>query len=464
MSSRRKFLQNLSSTALLVGSGSISKLMAEENYEQRIIPWEKKITANDKIRIAVIGTGIQGHSDLGAALKVPGVELVAACDLYTGRLERMKELYGKDLFTTKDYREILEKKDIDAVLVVVPDLWHSRICIDALNKGKHVYCEKPMVHKLSQGNEVINAWKRSGKIMQVGSQGISGASFAKAKELYQAGEIGQLNCIEATYDRQSAIGAWQYTIPTDDSPQTVDWDRYVSLMTVKPKYDEKKFFWWRNYKDFGTGMSGDLFVHLITGIHHITNSKGPTRIYSAGQLAYWKDGRDVPDVMVAIMEYPATKEHAAFQTMLRVNFISGGGDRSAVRYIGSEGVMEKTGNGVRLNYSIMPKAPGIGGWDSLSTYPQAMQDELKKRYDEKWTADDKKRGTKQAVQYNAPPDSNDHVEHFANFFEGVRTGKQVIEDPIVGFRAAAPCLAANDSYFQKKIINWDPEKMRLASI
>ena len=464
MSSRRKFLQHLSSSALLVGSGSISKLLAEEQYETRIIPWEKKFSSNDKVRLGVIGTGIQGHGDLQSALKVSGVELAGACDLYRGRLERMKELYGKDLFTTNDYRELIEKKDIDALIVATSDNWHSRICIDALNKGKHVYCEKPMVHKLSQGQEVISAWKRSGKIMQVGSQGVSGASFAKAKELFRAGEIGKLNCIEATYDRQSAIGAWQYTIPLDESPQTVDWDRYVSLMNPKPKYDAKKFFWWRNYKDFGTGMSGDLYVHLLTGIHYITGSMGPTKIVSNGQLAYWKDGRDVPDVMVSIMDYPETKDHPAFQTMLRVNFVSGGGDRSAVRYIGSEGVMEKTGNGVRIAYSIMPKAPGIGGWDSLSTYPQAMQDELMKRYNEKWTADDRKRTTKQALQYAAPPDNNDHVEHFANFFAGIRENKPVYEDPVVGFRAAAPCLAANDSYFQKKIIHWNPEKMQLAIV
>jgi predicted dehydrogenase len=464
MSSRRKFLQNLSSSALLVGSGSISKLLAEEHYETRIIPWERKFSSNDKVRLGVIGTGIQGHGDLQSALKVPGVELAGACDLYRGRLERMKELYGKDLYTTNDYRELLEKKDIDALIVATSDNWHSRICIDALNKGKHVYCEKPMVHKLNQGHEVINAWKRSGKIMQVGSQGVSGASFAKAKELFQAGEIGKINCIEATYDRQSAIGAWQYTIPLDESPQTVDWDRYVALMNPKPKYDAKKFFWWRNYKDFGTGMSGDLYVHLLTGIHYITGSMGPTKIVSHGQLAYWKDGRDVPDVMVSIMDYPETKDHPAFQTMLRVNFISGGGDRSVVRYIGSEGVMEKTGNGVRIAYSVMPKAPGIGGWDSLSTYPQAMQDELMKRYNEKWTADDKKRTTKQALQYAAPSDNNDHVEHFANFFAGIRENKPVYEDPVVGFRAAAPCLAANDSYFQKKIIHWNPEKMQLATV
>ena len=461
MSSRRKFFQNLSSTAILVGSGSLSKLMAEENYETRMIPWERKISANDKIRIAVIGTGIMGHNVLETALKIPGVELAAACDLYTGRLERMKEMYGKDLFTTKDYREILEKKDIDAVIIATSDNWHSRISIDALNKGKHVYCEKPMVHKLSQGWEVINAWKKSGKIMQAGSQGISGVSFTKARELYQAGEIGKLNCIEATYDRQSALGAWEYTFPTDESPQTVDWDRYISLMNPKPKYDAKKFFWWRNYKDFGTGMSGDLFVHLLTGIHYVTGSKGPGKIFSSGQLTYWKDGRDVPDVMTALLDYPETKEHPAFQTMLRVNFISGGGDKSVVRYIGSEGVMEKTGSGVRITHSLMSKATGIGGWDSLYSYPQAMQDELKKRYDEKWTAEDKKVPTKPPVLFQAPPNNDEHVEHFTNFFEGVRNNKPVIEDPITGFRAAAPCLAANDSYFQKKIINWDADKMQL---
>ena len=464
MSSRRKFLQNLSSTALLVGSGSVSKLLAEENYEKRIIPWERKISSNDKIRLAVIGTGIMGHNDLDTALKVPGVELVAACDLYTGRLERMKEQYNKDLFTTRDYREILEKKDIDAVIIATSDNWHSRISIDALNKGKNVYCEKPMVHKLSQGQEVINAWKKSGKIMQVGSQGISGVGFTKARELFQAGEIGKLNCIEATYDRQSALGAWEYTFPTDESPQTVDWDRYVSMMNPKPKYDAKKFFWWRNYKDFGTGMAGDLFVHLLTGIHYVTGSMGPQKIVSTGQLAYWKDGRDVPDVMVSIMDYPETKTHPAFQAMLRVNFISGGGDRSAVRYIGSEGVMEKGWDGVRIAYSQMPKAPGIGGWDSLSTYPQAMQDELMKRYNAKWTAADNKQLQKQSVEFKAPEDNDEHLEHFTNFFEGIRNNKPVIEDPIVGFRAAAPCLAANDSYFQKKVINWDPEKMQLAVI
>lgn len=272
--SRRKFLRQLGSASLLVPLSSLNSLAAQEAYEKRIIAESKRISANDKIRLAVIGTGIMGHNDLQTALRVEGAELVAACDLYTGRLERMKEMYGKDLMVTRDYREILNKKDVDAVIIATSDHWHARIATDAMENGKHVYCEKPMVQQLKDGLPLIKAWQKNKKIMQVGSQGISGLHTQKARELYKAGEIGQLNCIEATYDRQSALGAWQYTMPTDGSPQTVDWDRYVEGMAKQP-YDAKKFFWWRNYKEFGTGVAGDLFVHLLTSIHSIIGSTGP---------------------------------------------------------------------------------------------------------------------------------------------------------------------------------------------
>ena len=458
--SRRKFLQQLGSTALLAGTGSLSALAATEKMEERVLRYERPVSAADKIRVSVIGTGIMGHNDIRTALKVPGVELAGACDLYSGRLTRMKEQYGSSLFTTRDYRELLAKPDIDAVIIATSDNWHARISEAAMKSGKHVYFEKPMVHKISEGHAVIDTQAKTGKVMQVGSQGISGIDYLKAKNLYNAGEIGKLNCIEATYDRQSATGAWEYTLPTDGSPETVDWDRYIAGMPKQP-YDHKKFFWWRNYKDFGTGMPGDLFVHLVTGIHYVTGSKGPSSIYSAGQLAYWKDGRDVPDVTTAIMDYPETPEHPAFQVMLRVNFISGGGDHSSVKFIGSEGVMEKTGDGLTITHSLMPKAPGIGGWDALSTYPQAMQDTLMANYNAQWSAADQKAPVKDPIKYKRPDGYDEHVDHFLNFFEAIRNGSPVIEGPVTAFRAAAPCLASNDSYFQKKIIYWDPENMKV---
>jgi predicted dehydrogenase len=229
----------------------------------------------------------------------------------------------------------------------------------------------------------------------------------------------------------------------------------------KIPYDPKKFFRWRNYNDFGTGVAGDLFVHLVSCIHFITDSKGPSKIFASGDLSYWKDGRDVPDVMVAILDYPTTKEHPAFQVMLRVNFVSGLGDKGTKKFIGSEGVIDFGWNGFTITHSLMSKAPGIGGWDSLTTYPQAMQDELIKEYNEKYSKEDQKEPTKPPINYKEPDGYDEHLDHFMNFFEGIRHGKPIVEDPVFGFRAAAACLACNDSYFQRKIINWDPVNMKL---
>src|SRR5205085_4326168 len=138
--------------------------------------------ANDVIRLGVIGYGVQGHFDLGTALKVPGVELAGICDLYTGRLENAKEKFGNELYTTKNYKDLLDRKDIDAVIIATTDCWHARLTRDALARGKAVYCEKPMVYKISEGMGVIAAQKKSGKVLQVGSQRVSSLAYAKAKE------------------------------------------------------------------------------------------------------------------------------------------------------------------------------------------------------------------------------------------------------------------------------------------
>jgi predicted dehydrogenase len=456
--SRRKFIRQLGSSSLLLAAGTLKTLAADEKNEERIIAYTKRIGPNDKIRVACIGMGIMGNADSDSALKVPGVELVAVSDLYTGRLERAKEKYGKNIYTTRDYRELLQRKDIDAVIIATSDNWHARITIEALNSGKAVYCEKPVVQKIADGLPVIQAQQKTKKPMQVGSQRVSSIVYRKAKELYKGGAIGQLNCVEASFDRQDALGAWEYTQPTDGSATTVDWNRYTEGMPKMP-YDAKKFFWWRNYRDFGTGVAGDLFVHLLSGIHLLTDSFGPRKIFASGQLCYWKDGRDVPDVMTGIMEYPETKEHPAFQVMLRVNFVSGIGEKGLTRFIGSEGAIEMVDNGFNLTHSIMSKAPGIGGWDGFNTYPAKMQEELMKQYNQKYTQEEQKRPVVAPVNYVAPEDYDEHVEHFINFFDGVRENKPLVEGPEFAFRAAAPCLACNDSYFQKKIINWDPVKM-----
>jgi predicted dehydrogenase len=249
-------------------------------------------------------------------------------------------------------------------------------------------------------------------------------------------------------------------MPSDASPETVDWNRYIEGINKIP-FDPKKFFWWRNYKNFGTGVAGDLFVHLLSGTHVITGSQGPTKIFSSGQLSYWKDGRDVPDIMTGIVQYPEATAHPAFQLTLQVNFVSGTGGQEMIKLVGEEGVMEITGRGVKVKHSIMSKAPGFGGYDAVFTYPKAMQDSLKEQYNAKWSDENKKRPVKADINFSAPQDYNEHLDHFTNFFDAVRTGKSPVEDAAFGFRAAAPALACNASYFEKKIINWDPVNMKL---
>lgn len=459
-SSRRRFLQQIGATSMLAAAAPLASLAAKEKAEERILFYEKKISSADKIRLGVIGYGVQGHFDLQTALKVPGVELAGICDLYPGRLVNAKEQYGNDLYTTRNYKELLDKTDIDAVIIATTDCWHARMTKDALAKGKSVYCEKPMVYKISEGPGVIEAQKKARKVLQVGSQRVSSIGLAKAKELLAAGEIGKLNMVNAVYDRQSSIGAWQYTIPKDANAETTDWDRFTEV-TEKMAYDSKKFFWWRAFKEVGTGVAGDLFIHLLSGAHFITNSKGPQSIYSTGQFSYWKDGRNLPDVMAGVMQYGDTPEHPPFQLTLQVNFISGTGGQEVIRFVGSEGVMEVKGNNINVHHSLMPEAPGFGGYDSVFTFSKSMQEEMQKDYNAKWTDAQKKRPTKNDVVFKAPEGYSDHLDHFTNFFDAIRTGKPVVEDATFGFRAAAPALSCNESYFQKKTIKWDPVNMKL---
>lgn len=455
--SRRKFIKQLGSAAALAGASTLKGFAAEPAHIIQPQP-VKPVSPNDKIRIAGIGMGLMGFGDVNCALKAPGIELVGVADLYTGHLEKAKAQYGKQIFTTRDYRELLERKDIDAVIIATPDHWHDTITIAAMEKGKHVYCEKPMVQQIEEGHKVIAAQQRTKKVLQVGSQRASSIALVEARKRYLAGEIGQLNLVEAKIDRHSALGAWQYSIPPDANPQTVDFDTFLKD-TKKLPFDPVRFFRWRNYKDYGTGVPGDLFVHLITGLHFMIGSKGPSRIYSTGNIVQWKDGRDVPDLMVAIFEYPETKEHPAFQMQLRVNFADGGGGGEYTRLVGTEGVLELGWNDFKIKQHKLPAAPGYGGWDTFNVFTEAQQKEFIAQYNAKYKGAAEAE-TKES-SFRAPAGYDDRFDHFVNFFDSIRTGKPVVEDAIFGLRAAGPALAANESYFSKKVINWDADKMKI---
>jgi predicted dehydrogenase len=440
---RRAFLKAASAvtTGTLLGS-RLHALTADQP--------PRTISANDHIQIALIGAGGQGMGDTKTAIQVPGVKLVAVADCYDGRLAHSKELWGNDIFTTRNYNEILARKDIDAVIIGTPDHWHKQASIDALKAGKDVYCEKPMIHLYSDGPEMIDAARSTGRILQVGSQRVSSVIYLKAKELLASGAIGQLNMVTARWDRNSAMGAWDYTVPPDASTETCDWPRFLGTAPKIP-FNAEQFFQWRKWKAYGSGVAGDLFVHLFSGTHFITGSHGPTRGMATGALRFWKDGRDVPDVLLGLFDYEG------FNLSLRVNFVDGGEESEGLIFTGSEGTMEIGGNAVTVSRVPREKAPGY----TIDTFTEATQKQIIAEYEAKYPPHAESASLGGTEKFTAPKGYSDSYDHFHNFFDSVRSRKPVIEDAVFGYRAAGAALLSNLSIERGAIVKWDPEAMKL---
>ncbi len=440
----------------LAAAGTLAANAADRAFA--LEPEQRPISANDKIRVALIGAGSRGMDITSTAIRVPGVELVAVADVYDGRLIRAKEVWGAKIATSRDHREILARPDIDAVIIATPDHWHAQISVDAMNAGKDAYCEKPMVQQLDEGHRVIEAAKKNNRIYQVGSQHVSSIIFQKAKEVLAAGAIGKLNMIEGSWDRNSAMGAWQYTLPPDASPQTIDWDRFLGRAPKRP-FEPIRLFRWRNYRDYGTGVAGDLFVHLFSGMHHVVGSMGPTRVMATGGLRFWKDGREAPDVMLGLYDYPETSNHPAFNLSLKVNFADGGGEGSEFKFIGNEGVMAITGSGLTVTKRQPEREPGY----TIETFPEAIQKQYLEEYRKRYPS---RKGTERlrldgGDNYTVGRNYDSTYDHFVSFFTAMRTRQPVIEDAAFAFRAAGPALLSNLSYFNNRIYQWDPEAIKI---
>lgn len=450
--SRRKFIANVSKG--IAGASFFPAIITSTDKKIHLKEWMRRraqIAANDRVQIALIGSGGMGVADATTCLTVTGVKLVAVCDLYDGRLKAAKSRWGNDIYTTRDYKEILERKDVDAVIVATPDFWHKEISVAAMNRGKHVYCEKPMVHDIAEGPLVIEAQKNNKVIFQVGSQGMSSLGNEKARELLKDGAIGSLNYAEGFWARMSPEGAWQYPIPDDASPSTVDWERYLAN-TTKRSFDPKRFFRWRNYRDYGTGVSGDLFVHLFSSLHFITGSCGPDKIMATGGLRYWKDGREVPDIMLGMFDYPETNSHSPFNLSLRVNFVDGTGGTNYLRMVGSEGSMTVEWDKVTL----LRNKYQADATDPLSINKNPPQKE--------YVYERKKMLPPDELIYAAEEGyKGAHFDHFYNWINAIRNKGNVAEDALFGYRAAAPALLCNQGYFGDKIIHWNPEQLKIIS-
>jgi predicted dehydrogenase len=402
---------------------------------------------SDTVRFASIGTGVRGCELLKSTLQVPGVQCVGVCDLYDSRhIAAQEAVDNPSVPAARDYRSILDRKDVDAVIIATMDHQHRHIFEDACAAGKDVYCEKPMSHTVDDGFAMIEAAHKSNRIVQIGSQRVSSILYAKAKEIYDSGKLGEVTAIDAHWDRNSPSGAWVYPIPPDANEKTIDWNTFLGN-APKRAFDPVRFFRWRCYTDYGEGLAGDLFVHLISGIHFITSTNTVAqRAQSSGGLYHFKDGREFPDLIETVYDYPN------FRVSLRCNLNNEGGE--FIAFYGTRGTLLI--KDATLSFTPQDTRPEPEGY-SVFGWPK----ELREQYLKQWKEEHPKPAALaskvdgEGETYANPPGYSDTVDHQANFFNAVRTRKPVTENEIFGNHAAIGCHLSNFAYFNKSAAVWD---------
>ena len=404
----------------------------------------RAVPPSDRVRFGMIGVGMQGSGLLTEAIKLPDVECAAACDLYDGRHTLAREIVRPDLPVTRRYQELLANKDIDCIVAAVPDHWHKQVVVDAVSAGKDIYCEKPMSHSPADGVAMVDAAKKAGRIVQIGSQRVSSQICAKAKELIAQGTLGDLMLVEGWLGRNDPTGAWEYPPPLDLSPRNLDWDTWQGTVP-KRAFDPLIFARWRCWKEYGTGVAGDLLVHLISGMMFTLGiNEPPKQAFAAGGIRRWKDGRNMPDVHASLYYY------GELPVYMRLSL--GTEMPEMYRFQGSKGILELTGS--TLSYT-----PQTGKDSSPSYYAHSFPRAMRDAYFAKWHQDnDRKPGQQEPMPETiafSGPDFDDVKPHLWTYFEAVRTRKPVVEDVVFGHHAALACHMANESYFRGSAVSWD---------
>ena len=435
--SRRRFL---GMSAAAAGASFAAKTVLLEPEPLLAGP----VAASDRVRFGMIGVGMQGSGLLTQSIELPGIECAAACDLYDGRHTLAREITANpSLPVTRRYHELLDNKEIDCIVAAVPDHWHKQVVVDAVNTGKDIYCEKPMSHAPAEGVEMAEAAKKNSRIVQIGSQRVSSLICAKAKELIAQGMLGDMMLVEGWLGRNDPTGAWEYPPPPDLSPATLDWDTWQGT-APKKAFDPYAFARWRCWKEYGTGVAGDLLVHLVSGMMFMLGiNEAPRQAMSIGGILRWKDGRNMPDVHATNFYY------GDLPVYMRLNL--GTEMAELYRFQGSKGILEV--NEFGLSYT-----PQTGKDSAPSYYSQGFPHAMREAYEKKWRAENTpKLGEEpmpETISFKGP-DYDDMKPHLWNFFQSVRSRKPVVEDAVFGHHAALACHMANDSYFRKAAVRWD---------
>lgn len=385
---------------------------------------------NNKPNVAWIGAGTRGYYLMQryyAGGNGANSSITAVCDAYKGNLARAKDLVqtqgGRAPKTFEDYKELLKDPSIDIVVIATPEHLHYPMFMAAIKAGKNIYVEKPLAHTIEQGQEIVKAWQKSGKIVQVGTQNRSNTLYQKAREMVQQGMIGEIHYVRAFWYRNSldSAPAWRYDIPADAAPSNTDWERFLEG-APKRAFDKQRFYQWRLYWDYSGGISTDLLVHQTDITNYVCGKTVPTSCMASGGIYRWtNDDREVPDTFSALYEYPGN---------FHINYSSYFGNDHygyGENFMGNEGTIEVL-NRQQLNF-----------------YPETFRGKAPAHV-----------SARQKVTIDLPGNDNKAVEsHITNLIEAVRGNGKVIADPVIGQQAAVGGHMATLSFRNNKKVIWD---------
>lgn len=441
---RRKFVERVGKGAVAAGA-----LLSAA-------PWAslraQAPAPSDRVRLGLIGFGVRGRQLLQTLRSVRGAEVAAVADLYDGYLERARELTADGVELTREYRRLLDRKDIDAVVVATPDHWHARIMVDAASAGKDIYAEKPLTHTWEEGEELLRRLGQTGRVVQVGSGRVSQPLYQKAKEIVQAGRLGKITLVTGWWDSSGSIYAWQTPIPADASPKTIDWKTFLGSAPQR-EFDPQRFFRWRCYWDYGEGLAGDLFSHLLTAIHWVLDVRLPHSVVAQGGIYRWKDGREVPDTFNALFDYAE-----GFALSLSSTKNNSSRDQE-IRFLGTEAALT-----IKRGELIIHKET------EEEAYSYVGESLPKKRRELFYVV----HGLDRSGRPRRPPRPRETVEryelplrrffgggaHMQDFINAVRTRQSPRETAEMGNNAALAVHMANLAYQRGTKVSWDEEQRR----
>jgi len=443
---RRDFLKTVGATgAALSVAGSAFASRGSKMTGGRVVG------ANDRINIGVIGVGGRGNSDARNFARFGeqnnACQIVAVCDVYEKRKRLAAEHFKCQGYL--DYREVLARPDVDAVIIATPDHWHAKMALDAMDHGKDVYLEKPMCHTNEEAKLLVNTVKETKRVLQVGSQTTSADQWWKAKKAIADGMIGQMIMSQGSYHRNSIEGEWNYTIEKDAGPDGkgdnyIDWKNWLGPAPKRP-YDADRFFRFRKYWDYSGGIATDLFYHVVAPLNICWNEpQFPHRVMASGGVYIFKDEREVPDTFNLIADYPQGHSLVLSSSMANSQHIPGliRGHAGTIVMV-EHGMFERPTDFITVKPEVR-RARGGGEPTAIAGEEYA-----------------KKFGTN---EIKIPVDQRDMMTaHIDNFLSCIRTRAKPHLDVETGARAQVVINLAVQSYREGKVMYWDEKNWKASA-